>query len=119
MATLILKDNNEREYQVSMNPISVQSRKELRFDDSCILVMAKENEAGFEIIGLHSFSPAHTYADHLASWDGKELDGRWIHVERQLGATHYGVIKFHFDYEAELYVEKLKQAYPNPERFNW
>ena len=121
MEMLNLTDKNGREYHVNMTPISVLSHykdKDMR-DDSCILVVAKKTEEGFEVIGLHCFSPALQHTRHFSTWDTEDDKYKWAHVERQIGATHYGVVTFQYDHDAKYQIEALKEVVPHRLSFCW
>lgn len=121
METLKLTDKNGREYSVHMKPIHVLKHykdKEMG-DDSCILVVAKKTGEKFEVIGLHSFSPALQHTRHFSAWDAEDEKYKWAHVERQVGATHYGTITFQYAEEVKHRLPDLKEVVPHRLSFGW
>lgn len=111
---ITLSDNQGRSYTLKLFPVAQRSAVAPDGIASHILITAKESQNGYEVIGFSTFESPDGHLNHLNAWDKKnEDDGSWKHIEQALGATHYGLIGFEFDYQARHFVKGLKDAVPH------
>lgn len=93
MSDVALKGPNGHEYKVSTWPIESEIRLSNWKSTNCVLVVTKEelDQGGIKITSIWDIRSIEVGV-HFRSWNAMEADGRPMHIDRQLGATHYGVI---------------------------
>lgn len=111
MNPAILTDAIGRTYQITPSLITSEtSSKVVPGSSAVIVITGKSVNDEFIVTGIHDFQDATHVAGYFKKWDHMDANGNPMHADRQLGATHYGIIPCHPSGLLDLYLP-LAKAY--------
>lgn len=112
MDAIVLVDVLGRQYRVTPNVITRNASSMIVPGSSAvILVTAKGVNGEVVVVGIHDLHDATQVSGYFKQWDTMDANGKPMHADRQLGATHYGTIPCHPSGLLDLYLPLVK-AYP-------
>lgn len=112
MKTIMLKGPHGREYKVTTWPIEAEAKLSDWRSKHCVLIVTKEEaDKEPELISIWDIrGDQFEVKRHFTYWHSIDTDGRPSHIDRQLGATHYGVIPCHEDENVDDLARELTKA---------